>query len=731
MPKTTSPDYRPYLPKRWTKQFDRSRATMPASIDESPGEAARQAQLIRDAFERGQAALIAGAKVEALRWLERAHRLAPKDGTITLVLASAAIGFDNPKAAALFDAVLTAADVRDAWFGLATARFLMGDLSGARAAVAEVLGRHVVWNEITDLAGKLAHATGAAGWCGLTGTGVLVVHPVGPQENATPFDIQIDGMPLEGRNKLDLPSTWPQAGSATVATRGNRGQQHHLIGSPISLRAIGRVEGHVESFDDVIRCWAWYPADPGTDPLLSIEVGRTRREIVAIERAFDVRGLAPLACPRLFAISRHELPSGTAPIRVRGRDGLDLPGSPITGDQPAISRPRRLRHSAPVGSGASRIHTANSAALRRRRLDLAQWSDSELPAVLLVTHDDGGGVERRVRASVASHEALGRRAVVLRPAKSPSEQTWIVATSGSLPELRFELPLEQASLRRLLSDLQPVAAEFHHLLNHDASVFEVIRGLGIPYEAHVHDYAWFCPRIALVGRGDCYCGEPSTDVCQSCVTELGGYLHEDISIAALLDRSMTILSGAQRVVAPSHDAAARLARHFLGISPVVVPHEDEYAVAEPPPVPRVTGTVRICVAGAIGLHKGFDVLLACARDAKQRDLDLIFIVAGTTIDDQRLMETGRVFVTGPYQADEAVALIRAQDAALALLPSIWPETWCLGLTELWRAGLCVAAFDIGAPAERIRRTGRGFLFPLHLTPAAINDTLLKATRRRS
>jgi glycosyltransferase involved in cell wall biosynthesis len=293
------------------------------------------------------------------------------------------------------------------------------------------------------------------------------------------------------------------------------------------------------------------------------------------------------------------------------------------------------------------------------------------------------------------------------------------------------LPCEREALLRLLADLQPVAAELHHLLNHDASVFEVVRALGVPYDAHVHDYAWFCPRIALVGRGDRYCGEPASDVCQSCVTELGSYLNEDIAVAALLDRSMTILAGAQRIIAPSHDAAGRLGRHFPGISAVVVSHEDDDAVAEPPPVPYVDGTVRICVAGAIGLHKGYDVLLACARDAKQRDLDLTFVVAGTTIDDQRLMDTGRAFVTGPYQPDEAVALIRAQNAALALLPSIWPETWCLGLTELWRAGLRVAAFDIGAPAERIRQTGRGILLPLHLAPTAINNTLLKAARERS
>ena len=54
-----------------------------------------------------------------------------------------------------------------------------------------------------------------------------------------------------------------------------------------------------------------------------------------------------------------------------------------------------------------------------------------------------------------------------------------------------------------------------------------------------------------------------------------------------------------------------------------------------------------------------------------------------------------------------------------MLPSIFPETWCLSLAEAWRAGLRVVAFDIGAQAERIRRTGRGFLLPLGL-PARLS-----------
>jgi glycosyltransferase involved in cell wall biosynthesis len=71
-------------------------------------------------------------------------------------------------------------------------------------------------------------------------------------------------------------------------------------------------------------------------------------------------------------------------------------------------------------------------------------------------------------------------------------------------------------------------------------------------------------------------------------------------------------------------------------------------------------------------------------------------------------------------------LIKAQRATIAWLPSIFPETWCLSLAEAWRAGLSVAAFDIGAPAERIRRTGRGILLPLGLPSHAINNALIAA-----
>ncbi len=373
----------------------------------------------------------------------------------------------------------------------------------------------------------------------------------------------------------------------------------------------------------------------------------------------------------------------------------------------------------------------------RRALDIARWKAgrAKAGALLLVSHDSGGGVERALRERAAAEQAEGRRAVVLRPVLARNGEAGdrryrpglcIVGdgADGGFPNLQFRLPEELDALVRLLRADRPAALEVHHLLGHSHAVTELAARLGIPIDYHVHDYAAFCPRITLVGPGGRYCGEPdSAAVCDACVADCGSAIEEAIGAAALRARSAADFAAARRIVAPSQDVAARLRRHFPGIAPEVVPLESDdrlpRLVIHRPRTRRL-----VCLIGAIGPVKGYDVLLDCARDAAWRDLALEFVLAGHSPDDARLMATGRIAVTGPYRDAGAEALVRGLKADLAWLPSIWPETWCYTLGTAWRAGLRVAAFDIGAPAERIRRTGRGWLLPLGLPAAAINNALL-------
>lgn len=375
------------------------------------------------------------------------------------------------------------------------------------------------------------------------------------------------------------------------------------------------------------------------------------------------------------------------------------------------------------------FQAADPLAASRKRLDIVRWragGEDFARSAILISHADGGGVEQRLAVAAADCRAAGARPIVLRPDGSGGGVVVGDGPEGGYPNLRYRLPADGAGLSRLLRASHPTGIEVHHTLHHPPALYRAIRRLGVPYDVHIHDYAWICPRISLLGPENRYCGEPDLAGCNACIARAGHLLGEAIGAGALRRRSAAFLAGARRIVVPSNDTATRMRRYFPHLGLSVVPHGND-ALLPRMGAPHRVG--RVCVVGGIGPHKGYDVLLACARDAAARGLNLEFVVVGDTTDDDALLATGRVFVTGTYRPSEAVDLIRAQGASLGFVPSVWPETWNLALSELWQAGLPVAVFDLGAPAERIRAQGRGLVLPLGLPAARINNALLATIGR--
>jgi GT2 family glycosyltransferase len=369
----------------------------------------------------------------------------------------------------------------------------------------------------------------------------------------------------------------------------------------------------------------------------------------------------------------------------------------------------------------------------RRRLDIARFAAGRCGrgAVALVTHDHGGGIARVVDARVAALREAGLRPILLSPdlvgpdgTISKTGPTRLAdGSSAAYPNLTFDLSREMAGLVDLLRREDVRHVEFHHTLGHAPAIRTLATRLGVPTDHVVHDYSPFCKRVHLVGPHRRYCGEPDAAGCADCVATAGSDLNDPIAPASLRARSAREFATARQIIVPSADTAARLRRHFPGIAITISPWEDDAGL--PPPAPPPRGVPRlVALAGGIGAPKGYDLLIDCARDAAARDLPLSFLLAGASEDDTALIATGRVRITGTYREGEAQALLRGSGAVLGFLPSIWPETWCFALGELWRAGLNVIGFDIGAPADRIRATGWGAVLPLGLPPARINDVLL-------
>ncbi len=114
-------------------------------------------------------------------------------------------------------------------------------------------------------------------------------------------------------------------------------------------------------------------------------------------------------------------------------------------------------------------------------------------------------------------------------------------------------------------------------------------------------------------------------------------------------------------------------------------------------------------AGSVKRHKGGHLLPEIIRRTGGTwhifgggDLELLL----------PLRRLANVHVHGYYTNGSLSSLLRRHRVRRVVLPSIVPESFSLALSECWRGGAAVAAFDHGAIAERIRTHGGGWLAPL-------------------
>jgi glycosyltransferase involved in cell wall biosynthesis len=321
----------------------------------------------------------------------------------------------------------------------------------------------------------------------------------------------------------------------------------------------------------------------------------------------------------------------------------------------------------------------------------------------------------RLRA-VPGAQALGVIDDISTPADSA--RTHVFDLALGLPELA-----EYCRSRRI------VRLVVNHLIDRPPEVLSWIKDLshrlGCGYEVILHDYFALCPRVNMITGASEFCDAAPPEACAACTASHGSEV-KGLDPTAWRRDFLAFLEGAGRLVVPSADLGARL-QVYLPSKPIAIwrPEGDEGFPVERKPRLAADEPLRVLSIGALSVPKGANVLAALAHQAGSRGELFTFTLIGAGADAKFLQRAG-VQTTGFYRPADLDGLIDAADPHVMFFPSIWPETWSFVLTAALRRGLPIMAFDIGAPAERLRALGRGHLLPLEL--AGRSNDLLSAFR---
>jgi len=243
---------------------------------------------------------------------------------------------------------------------------------------------------------------------------------------------------------------------------------------------------------------------------------------------------------------------------------------------------------------------------------------------------------------------------------------------------------------------------------HGVPFAEVLRLIedGFDVIVSVHDFSLFCQRPHLIEEpGDTFCFySRDFDRCHRCLSQTWPVVQNAQRDHRAL--AQHILTSAMHVIFPSQFLLDQHRQIFSmpKLAGVVI----EPAVCSRDLRGAAPGRA-IAYAGSAKRHKGAHLL----GELAQRTGAALHIFGGGDEDVLRdLRSRPNVTVHGYYRGGELPSLLQKHGIGLVIVPSIWPEAHCLVISEAWLAGAAVAAFDLGAQAERIRAHGGGWLAPL-------------------
>jgi GT2 family glycosyltransferase/glycosyltransferase involved in cell wall biosynthesis len=279
-----------------------------------------------------------------------------------------------------------------------------------------------------------------------------------------------------------------------------------------------------------------------------------------------------------------------------------------------------------------------------------------------------------------------------------------------------------AAVTDFLIRLDPDIVHMRHLGWHGLSLPRIARELEIRTVFSFHDFYTLCPTVKLIDGDQRFCGGTCTVGEADCKAELW----PENSLPRLRDhwvhtwrqRFSDALSGCDAFITTSDSARDRILKHLRGISAErfsVIPHgRDFHEFRIVRHTPDLDEKIRILVPGNINQGKGLKVIEDLIAHDNAGCLEF-HILGNIHASDHEAHP--RIVLHGPYARDDFATHAAKVRPHLGAIFSIWDETYCHTLTELWSAGLPALVFDYPTVAGRVRESGAGWVLDHDDIPA--------------
>ena len=326
--------------------------------------------------------------------------------------------------------------------------------------------------------------------------------------------------------------------------------------------------------------------------------------------------------------------------------------------------------------------------------------------VLYIVHayDNRGGTEEHTKAL-----ARGLLSNYETWACNPEQSTITLRKDGAiLNQFPVEAPLfpvtpyrvkkTEAALAQIFHIVKPDIIHIQHFINWPLSVIDQCVGTGKPVIVSFHDYYSITPHYLMQGIEDprevftlAYCQH-------NFQVDLVGYL---------IKRREIIENSLKRVthrITPSRYLACQLNTIYPN-EYRIIPHG--IARYTPKPTTPEVGNLRFGYIGNLIPHKGWASLCQAFSQVHEKYPHTWLTFYGGGQEQPHNVPKGVTF-TGPYDQNYLPKIMSEFD--IGVIPSVFAETFCLALSELWLAGKPVAVSDIGALSERIQDGINGKVF---------------------